>query len=200
MKPARTLALLLLAASASATPARPPALAAPATPAERMIEEYLRQETKKVSGRFIDGARTRKEWEGKLPRLKEEFLAGDPNANGKAGLLTSAFLVSYMLTAPVFGWLADRSSRWIIVGASVAFWSLASGASGLAGSFAALLATRVFLGVGEAGYGPAAPTIISDLYPVAKRGLEPTKRLLPCARRSRDAARERPSERRARAN
>lgn len=105
-----------------------------------------------------------------VPLLKAQFLAGDPDANGKAGLLTTAFLVSYMLTAPLFGWLADRYSRWLIIAGSVAVWSLACGASGLAGSFLALLFTRAFLGIGEAGYGPAAPTIISDLYPVEKRG------------------------------
>lgn len=105
-----------------------------------------------------------------IPVLKTEFLRGDPNANGKAGLLTTAFLVSYMLTAPIFGWLADRFSRWVIIGLSVAAWSLASGASGFATSFLMLLATRAFLGIGEAGYGPAAPTIISDLYPPEKRG------------------------------
>ncbi len=105
-----------------------------------------------------------------VPALKKEFLAGDPNANGKAGLLTTAFLVSYMFTAPLFGWLADRYSRWLIIGLSVAVWSLASGASGLAAGFAMLLGTRIFLGIGEAGYGPAAPTIISDLFPVEKRG------------------------------
>ncbi len=106
-----------------------------------------------------------------IPRLKLEFLAGDPDANGKAGLLTTAFLVTYMLTAPLFGWLADRFSRWTLIGVSVAFWSLASGASGLAAGFIMLLCTRIFLGVGEAGYAPAAPTIISDFYPVEKRGL-----------------------------
>ena len=105
-----------------------------------------------------------------IPAIKAEFLAGDPDANSKAGLLTTAFLVSYMLTAPVFGWLADRFSRWLLIGGSVALWSLASGATGLAGTFAALLCTRVFLGIGEAGYGPAAPTIIADLYPVERRG------------------------------
>jgi MFS transporter, Spinster family, sphingosine-1-phosphate transporter len=105
-----------------------------------------------------------------IPAIKTEFLKGDPNANGKAGLLTTAFLVSYMLTAPLFGWLADRYSRWMIIGISVGLWSVASGASGLAATFMILLATRVFLGIGEAGYGPAAPTIISDFYPVEKRG------------------------------
>lgn len=105
-----------------------------------------------------------------IPAIKKEFLAGDPDMNAKAGLLSTAFLVSYMVCAPVFGWLADRYSRWVLIGISVALWSLACGASGLAGGFVALLCTRVFLGIGEAGYGPAAPTIISDLYPVAKRG------------------------------
>ncbi len=105
-----------------------------------------------------------------IPSLKDKFLHGDPNANGKAGLLGTAFLVSYMLTAPVFGWLADRTSRWLIIGLSVALWSLASGASGLAGTYLMLLATRIFVGIGEAGYGPAAPTILSDLYPLERRG------------------------------
>src|SRR4051794_8696595 len=77
-----------------------------------------------------------------IPSIKSEFLAGDADANGKAGLLTTAFLVSYMWTAPIFGWLADRFSRWLIIGCSVALWSLASGASGLAGTFIALLITR----------------------------------------------------------
>jgi predicted MFS family arabinose efflux permease len=51
----------------------------------------------------------------------------------------------------------------------VAGWSLACGASGLAAGFASLLLTRVFLGLGEAGYGPSAPTLIADLYPVEQR-------------------------------
>jgi MFS family permease len=105
-----------------------------------------------------------------IPAIKAEFLRGDPDANGKAGLLTTAFLISYMLTAPLFGWMADRYSRWMIIGISVALWSVASGATGLAATFLALLITRIFLGIGEAGYGPAAPTIISDFYPVERRG------------------------------
>jgi MFS family permease len=105
-----------------------------------------------------------------IPAIKSQFLRGDPDANGKAGLLTTAFLISYMLTAPIFGWLADRYSRWVIIGISVALWSVASGATGLAAGFGALLGTRIFLGIGEAGYGPAAPTIISDMYPLHKRG------------------------------
>ncbi|HWL54437.1 MAG TPA: MFS transporter [Chthoniobacteraceae bacterium] len=105
-----------------------------------------------------------------IPELKAEFLADHPYPNTQAGYWTSAFLFSYMLTAPIFGYLADRHSRWMIIGISVAVWSVACGASGLAVGFVSLLITRVFLGIGEAGYGPAAPTLISDLYPVERRG------------------------------
>ena len=101
---------------------------------------------------------------------KQMFKPGDPNAEALMGSLATAFMVSYMIMAPLLGWLADRMSRWVLVGLSVIAWSLASGASGLAQFFTMLLITRLFVGVGEAGYGPAAPTIISDLYPVARRG------------------------------
>ncbi len=86
------------------------------------------------------------------------------------GVLSMAFMVLYMVGAPVFGRLAERHSRWALVAIGVALWSLASGASGLATSFFVLLLTRCFVGVGEAAYGPVAPTILSDLYPVEKRG------------------------------
>src|SRR5437763_1750354 len=33
-----------------------------------------------------------------------------------------------------------------------------------------LLLTRCFVGVGEGAYGPVAPTMLSDLYPVKERG------------------------------
>ena len=86
------------------------------------------------------------------------------------GLLGTAFMVVYMIGAPVFGRLAERTSRWVLVGIGVVLWSLASGASGTATTFVALLLTRCLVGIGEAAYGPVAPAIISDLYPVKIRG------------------------------
>lgn len=106
------------------------------------------------------------------------------------GALGTAFMVSYMVFAPLFGYLSDRFSRWKLIGLGVILWSLASGASGLPGTYAPhssaslhtpvflgasalfwfLLATRCFVGIGEAAYGPAAPAVISDLYPVEGRG------------------------------
>jgi MFS family permease len=105
------------------------------------------------------------------PDIRATFFASsDVNAMTKTGLLGDAFFVTYMLSAPILGLLADRISRWIIVGSAVILWSLASGGSGLAATFAILFATRICVGIGEGGYGPAAPTILSDLFPIETRG------------------------------
>lgn len=108
------------------------------------------------------------------PLIRAEFFpkgqADDKTAGLRMGLLATAFLVSYMVAAPVFGWLADRWKRWAIVGIGVTVWSLASGGSGLATMWFAMLLMRVLVGIGEAAYGPTAPTLISDLFPVQRRG------------------------------
>jgi MFS transporter, Spinster family, sphingosine-1-phosphate transporter len=105
------------------------------------------------------------------PDIRASFFAADDvNAMTKTGLLGDAFFVTYMVSAPILGLLADRFSRWIIVGSAVILWSLASGGSGLAATFSILFATRVCVGIGEGGYGPAAPTILSDLFPIETRG------------------------------
>ena len=105
------------------------------------------------------------------PDIRATFFApNDPNAMMQTGWLGDAFFVTYMVTAPILGLLADRFSRWIIIGSAVILWSLATGGSGLAATFTILFATRICVGIGEAGYGPAAPTIISDLFPIQTRG------------------------------
>jgi MFS family permease len=108
--------------------------------------------------------------ESEYPRDPETKQRLDRTIEGKMGSLNLAFMVTYMLTAPLFGFLADRMPRWVLVGIGVTAWSLATGATGLAGTFVVLFLTRCLVGVGEAAYGPVAPTVISDLYPVQKRG------------------------------
>src|SRR6266542_3428284 len=89
------------------------------------------------------------------PEIRRELLQGvdGDQARFRMGLLSTAFLISYMLLAPLFGWLADRWSRWLLVAIGVILWSLASGASGvnwgmgLVASYWALLITRCFVGV-----------------------------------------------------
>ena len=103
---------------------------------------------------------------GVVPNIQEAFGASDT----QVGWLPTAFLLSYMIAAPIFGWLADRYNRWLLVGIGVGLWSLASGASGLATGIGVMLCTRVFVGIGEAAYGPLAPSILSDLFPIERRG------------------------------
>jgi len=108
-----------------------------------------------------------------LPKLALDatlFSPSDPNLQMKLGSLTTAFMVSYMLLSPLFGWLGDTRSRWLLVGIGVILWSLASGGSGLAVSFWMLLLTRCLVGIGEAAYGPVAPSMLSDMYPERNRG------------------------------
>jgi MFS family permease len=110
------------------------------------------------------------------PEIRDELLADDAQPKTKMGLLSTAFIVAYMLSAPIFGWFAERMSRWKLIGIGVIIWSLASGASGwnwhsdATVAFWLLLLTRCFVGIGEGAYGPAAPALISDLFPEKDRG------------------------------
>jgi MFS family permease len=108
-----------------------------------------------------------------LSKLELDADLFDPHdrwIGSKLGLLTTAFMVAYMLMSPVFGRLGDTRSRWALVGIGVIVWSLASGGSGLATGFVVLLLTRCLVGIGEAAYGPVAPAMLSDLYPERRRG------------------------------
>jgi MFS family permease len=90
--------------------------------------------------------------------------------HGQAGFLGTAFILVYMLAAPVFGRLGDVGSRRHIIALGVFLWSIASASGAVVVGFATLLLARSFVGVGEAAYATIAPSIISDLFPVDKRG------------------------------
>ncbi|MCI0465034.1 MAG: MFS transporter [Gemmataceae bacterium] len=115
-----------------------------------------------------------------LPKVSVTLFESDTGHDTELGALTTAFMISFMLTSPLFGWLADRMPRWRLVGIGVILWSLACGASGLAPQvalatgiatpFVLMFITRCFLGIGEAAYTPVAPAMLSDLYPARQRG------------------------------
>jgi MFS family permease len=71
------------------------------------------------------------------PEIRQTFFAAETSAEGgvtareqlassmaKTGGLATAFLLSYMVAAPIFGILADRMSRWLLVGIAVGIWTL----------------------------------------------------------------------------
>lgn len=91
-------------------------------------------------------------------------------SNFEAGLLSSAFLVGYFATSPLFGMRADKTARKGLIVLGVVIWSLATIASGLAPGLGSLLAARIVCGVGEASFVVLAPTIIDDVMPPDRKG------------------------------
>jgi MFS family permease len=85
------------------------------------------------------------------------------------GLLQGfAFALLYCICAIPLGWAVDRFSRRWVIFAGVFIWGSATIASGLARSFGALLAARIFVGMGEAALAPAAFSILSDMFDRAR--------------------------------
>jgi MFS transporter, Spinster family, sphingosine-1-phosphate transporter len=81
-----------------------------------------------------------------------------------AGFASTAFMLGYFVTSPVFGILGDRLSRKWLIAAGIFVWSLGTVLTGMAWSFAALIAYRVLVGVGEASYATISPSILADKF------------------------------------
>ncbi|MGH8790505.1 MAG: MFS transporter [Cupriavidus necator] len=86
-----------------------------------------------------------------------------------AGLLLSAFYVSYALMQLAAGWLGDRFGARVILVFSVACWSVFTGATGMATTFAMLFVIRVLFGIGEGGFAPASSVTIAEAFPKPER-------------------------------
>jgi MFS family permease len=86
------------------------------------------------------------------------------------GILFSAFFWSYTSLQFLMGWLVDRFNvNWVMALGFLA-WSLATAATGLVTGFAALLAMRLLLGVGESVIFPANSKILAQNLPEQARG------------------------------
>uniref|UniRef100_A0A0K0FUJ1 Protein spinster (inferred by orthology to a D. melanogaster protein) n=1 Tax=Strongyloides venezuelensis TaxID=75913 RepID=A0A0K0FUJ1_STRVS len=99
---------------------------------------------------------------GVLSQLKKYFTIDDTSL----GLLQTAFIIFYMLCAPLCGYLGDRYNRKIIMSVGLVVWMCAVLASSFCGNdqFVLFLFFRGLVGVGEASYATVAPTIIADLF------------------------------------
>ncbi|KAJ1124884.1 hypothetical protein NDU88_003331 [Pleurodeles waltl] len=86
--------------------------------------------------------------------------------DSSSGLIQTVFICSYMVLAPVFGYLGDRYNRKNIMITGIAFWAAVTLGSSFIPKqhFWLLLLTRGLVGVGEASYSTIAPTIIADLF------------------------------------
>lgn len=97
---------------------------------------------------------------GVLTEIRKDFNIGDD----KAGLLQTAFVLSYMICAPLFGYLGDRYSRRYIMAFGVFLWCLTTFMGSFMNNYLLFLLFRSLVGIGEASYSTIAPTIISDLF------------------------------------
>ncbi|HEX8253277.1 MAG TPA: MFS transporter, partial [Thermoanaerobaculia bacterium] len=86
------------------------------------------------------------------------------------GFIGTGFILVYALTSPVFGSLGDRRARPPLIAIGVAIWSIATAMAGFARGFWTLLIARSTVGIGEAAYGTIAPALLSDQFPIEKRG------------------------------
>jgi len=89
---------------------------------------------------------------------------GKPLSDKKLGLLQTAFVICYMLFAPIFGYLGDRWSRKLIMIMGLTLWAMATFIGSFMMNFWAFLFFRALVGIGEASYSTIAPAIISDLF------------------------------------
>ncbi|XP_011635726.1 protein spinster isoform X1 [Pogonomyrmex barbatus] len=97
---------------------------------------------------------------GILSDIQHDFDIG----NDKSGLLQTAFILSYMVFAPLFGYLGDRYNRKFIMSGGVFLWCLTTFIGSYMKTFGWFLFFRALVGIGEASYSTIAPTIISDLF------------------------------------
>jgi MFS transporter, Spinster family, sphingosine-1-phosphate transporter len=88
----------------------------------------------------------------------------------QAGLLATGFMIPYMLTSPLFGWLGDTQSRSRIIAVGTGIWSFATFMTGFARQYWTLLATRCALGIGESAFTTISMPFLADFYPANKRG------------------------------
>jgi len=98
--------------------------------------------------------------------IKEDLKLTDADLGMLQGL---GFAILYSVLGLPLGWLAERTSRKRLIAVCVAVWSLMSAASGMATSFAGMLLSRVGVGVGEAGFQPAASSLLADHFGANRR-------------------------------
>ena len=98
--------------------------------------------------------------------LKGELHLSDP----QLGILLSSFFLTYSLFLPVSGWLVDRFDVKWVMAFGFFLWSGATAVTGGSHTFAALLAARLMLGIGESVAYPSYARILVRHVPEVGRG------------------------------
>lgn len=102
---------------------------------------------------------------GVQPLVQKEFAVND----AQIGLLTTAFFFTYMIAAPLTGWLGDRYPRRPLIVAGALIWSAATLMTATVHSYQTLLVRHALVGIGEATFSIFAPALLADFYPEIDR-------------------------------
>jgi MFS family permease len=91
-------------------------------------------------------------------------------SDSQLGLLSGvAFALSYAVFSPLAGLVVDRWSRRNLMAMAIAFWSLMTAATGVAGSFITMGLARAGVGAGEAFLHPLSVSLVSDTVALKQR-------------------------------
>lgn len=87
------------------------------------------------------------------------------------GLVLSSFFIGYMVAMLPAGWLANRIGGRLLLGGALIGWSIFTFLTPIAAglSFAALIATRILMGAGEAASFPAVYNLLARWVPQTER-------------------------------
>lgn len=85
------------------------------------------------------------------------------------GMLGTVFTIVYAVAGIPLARMADTGSRKKIMGWGLLVWSALTAVNGVVQGFWGFLLARMGVGVGEASYGPAANSLIGDLFPASRR-------------------------------
>ncbi len=89
---------------------------------------------------------------------------------GQMGLLLSAFSWSYALAQLPIGGLIDRFKPRLVLAVGIFLWSVAQAVCGLVHNLTQFIWARILLGIGESPQYPTGARVVSDWYPLSKRG------------------------------
>jgi MFS family permease len=102
---------------------------------------------------------------GVQPLIQHEFLVNDE----RMGALTTAFFFTYMIAAPLTGWLGDRLPRKPLIIGGALLWSIATLSTAYVHSYSELYWRHAAVGIGEATFSIFAPAMLADFYPEGER-------------------------------
>lgn len=102
-----------------------------------------------------------------IPSIKRDFGVSDKAIGLLVGM---SFALFYTLMGLPIGRLVDTRSRRNIISVSIVVWSFFTSLCAAARGYWSLFMTRIGVGIGEAGLGPAAYSMMSDYFPKERIG------------------------------